>query len=250
MTNLLYKFPEQPKNFFYFFTIKNFTSSAQKQTDVDKIFEKVNKYKEQLEQVKKELDLKKQLEEKNKISENEDNFINNMWIKRVKIQKENLDIETKFRNRLSESVNSLPEDKKIGEVMRDFLAKLEDITTKHQASLGKYQEKHKDSLCVDSLKDLTSIEEKRFKNIRQTYQKAEEDMDTNLRAQSKFPLGDKNKYEENRLKWKQEIIEDIRKSKKEKDEFKKELVSNLEKPSEIAQDLMDQPGLDSTGGDE
>jgi len=216
---------------------------------VDKIFERANKQRQQLEELKKELDLKKQLE-KDKLSETEDSFISSMWKKRAIIQKDNLEIESKLRNRLFESINILPRDEKTDEAMRDFLKKVEDIKNKHQASLDKYQEKHKDTLSVDSLKDLSSIEEKRFKNIRQVYQKTEEEIDKNLKAQSKFPLDDKNKYEEDRLKWKEEIIQDIRKSKKEKDEFKKELVSNLEKPSEMAQDLMDQSGLDNTGGDE
>lgn len=249
LINLFYKFGNQPKNGFNYFQIKNFTSSAKKQIDVDKILERAKKQQAQFEQYKKELD-KKKTEKENEISENENSFMSIMLNKWRKIQRDNISIESRWGNQIWKIVNILPKDNKTDEIMDNFLQKSEHAQIKYDNSMKEHQEKHKDNVCVDSIKALASMEEKRFKSTRQTYQKAEEDLDKHLRSQNRLSLEEKNKYEEDRLKWNQGIIEDIRKSKIEKQEFNKELVSKLEKPSEIAQDLMDQFGPDTTGGDE
>ena len=46
------------------------------------------------------------------------------------------------------------------------------------------------------------------------------------------------------------MIEDIRKSKKDKEEFQKELTSKLEKSSEMAHDYLNEAGPDYTAGDD
>jgi hypothetical protein len=258
LINPFYKLSEQYKYPFYNSSKKNFTSSTQKQIDVDKIFEKANKQKKQLEELRKNLDEnkfsenedKKEIPDKTQFNNSEESFITIMWRKRLNIQKANTDIETKLHSRLDEYLAFLGKNEMTAKTMSDFGKKMESIEAKRKASLNEYNEKHKHGESIESVKDLIGIEERRFKTSRQAYQKAEEDVDKNLRALSKFPLDDKNKYEEERSKWKEEIIEDIRNAKKVKDEYQKELVSNLEKPSEIAQDLIDQSGLDNTGGDE
>ena len=60
----------------------------------------------------------------------------------------------------------------------------------------------------------------------------------------------KDEYEKERSEWKQDHQKSVRESREEKEDIKTKLVSNLEKPSEIAQDLLEEGGPSYTDPDD
>jgi len=83
----------------------------------------------------------------------------------------------------------------------------------------------------------------------QELQKEEEKLHKEIQKRSDFAQN-KEEYEKDRLEWKEDLGRMVSSCRKEKQELKERVKSNLETASEMAQDLMDETGPDYTGGDD
>lgn len=93
------------------------------------------------------------------------------------------------------------------------------------------------------------IEANGFKKMTQELQKEEEKLHKEIQKRSDYPQY-KEQYEKERLEWKDDLGREVSSCRKEKQDLKERVKSNLETASEMAQDLMDETGPDYTGGDD
>lgn len=93
------------------------------------------------------------------------------------------------------------------------------------------------------------IEANGFKKMTQELQKEEEKLHKEIQKRSDYPQN-KEQYEKERLEWKADLGREVSSCRKEKQDLKERVKSNLETASEMAQDLMDETGPDYTGGDD
>lgn len=91
------------------------------------------------------------------------------------------------------------------------------------------------------------IEASIFKKYVQILEKEEEEIDKELKKENYI---NKDKYEKERSEWKANHIDTVKECRQEKQNIKTMVSSNLEKPSEMAEDLVNELGSDYTGGDD
>jgi serine phosphatase RsbU (regulator of sigma subunit) len=106
-----------------------------------------------------------------------------------------------------------------------------------------------DPVFLSFLDKKIDIEANGFKKMTQELQNEEEKLHKEIEKRSDFTQN-KEVYEKDRLEWKEALGRMVSSSRKEKQELKERVKSNLETASEMAQDLMDETGPDYTGGDD
>jgi hypothetical protein len=223
--------------------------------DVDKILEKANKLNKDLLDLKKDFNDEKtpnvpanDIAEQEGLSE-ETTFIINMLKKSHTLHKNHIQIQKEWQDRI-EASGRIAKDLRINEIVLNFAERVKIIQANKKLREQEISGLHSGIFSVDTVKKIANLEEKRFKETRQAFQKAEEKVDQIILGLPNLTIDAKKKYEEDRSKWKEKMIEDIRKSKKEKEEFQKELTSKLEKSSEMANDYLNEAGPDYTAGDD
>lgn len=268
---------------------RRFSVSNSKFSDIDKILNNLAKHNQDMLDFKRELDQKKEKQEqreqeaKKKEEREQEAKIQEQREQEAQIQelaaakeakeirllteakesnvlteaKERLDelmntqekVEAKYLDRIDKGYEKLNQEK--GE---EILDKYEDPRDKitnniYEKSLKLEDEFKKEIKSVDYFKQKLDLEANGFKKLSQILQKEEEEIDKKLKEEPDYQ-NYKDEYEKERSEWKKEQEENVRNCRKEKQDIKEHLNSNLQKASEMAVELMDETGPDYTGGDE
>lgn len=101
---------------------------------------------------------------------------------------------------------------------------------------------------VSYFQEKVNIEAASFKTIIQIKERQEQKIDDAIKKKA-LNEEEKKDYEEDRSKWKEEHVNNIKECRLEKKQIKEHITSNLEKPSELAEDLGNEGGPDCTGED-
>lgn len=302
---------------------KSFSTSRSKLADIDSIHNKVKKFKQELEDWKKQLDKEKASEESpDNISKQSSEENLQESVKEIPASAENINKPSLEQN-LEESVKENPartektsqhssalrsrledlilgrnsdnlqepvkentgtfidEAKKTIDELIDKQEKVEEALLKRiEKGYGKLREEASDEIIekfesrrnkirlqiedksdkleaeyngeiksVDYCQRKLDLEASGFKKYSHILQKEEEEIDNKIKNESYYK-NFKDKYDKERAEWKEEHQENIRYCRQEKQEIKKNLESKLEKPSELAESLVDEMGPDYTGGDD
>lgn len=230
--------------------------------DAYSIFERAQALNKALLDHKKEKEQEKELKQAKDIEEREQQEI---WKENLKTNPENF--LSQSRNRINEFLDKQEKieenlEKRIYESKKKLNEKEEkEIDEKFGPVMDKHNIKANDkafSLEGEFPHDLkpvgyfvkkVDIESSSFKKTIQLKQKEEEEVDKKIREKPDFS-NFKEKYEEERSKWREELQKDVKSCREEKQNIKEFITSKVQKPSEIAQDLVEESPLDYTGGDD
>ena len=234
-----------------------------KLSDIDEVFRKSLELKKHMEDYKKEKDQKKTHEEKKEdinkqssdeklqepVQEKPNTFIDQAKSNIDELITKHEKIENAVISRLAKAYRVLPD-----EVKDKILDKYEDsrneILDKIQDKSNKLEDEYKGEIkSVDYCQRKVDLESAGFKKYSQALEKEEEEVNKKIKDEPYYK-NNPDKYEKERTEWKEEHKENVRNCRQEKQEIKKNLVSNLENPSEMAESLAEEMGPDYTGGDD
>lgn len=243
---------------------RRFSTSSSKLSDIDDLLNRASKHREELEKFRKKLDeekkedqIKKEKEIEKLDQENKEETIEkeNKVKTYLDLAKERVDelmnkqekVEAKLIDRIDKGYEILSYKK--GD---DILDKFEDRRAKiqenvHKKASGLESEFEGEIKSIAYLQKKTDIEASGFKKLTQILEKEEEEIDKELKKVSDYNLH-KDTYEKKRSEWKEEHQENVRSCRQEKQDIKEHLVSNLDKASVMAEDLLAESGPEYGGG--
>jgi hypothetical protein len=259
---------------------KYFSSSALKLADIDKILNEARKQNERLTEWRKILDDAKEKEKEEEEKQKKEEEKKEKQIEKLhqedkleepaKENKESTNTSTFFteaKGNLDKLINKQEkvEDKLIDRVEKGYekldegvadeiLDKFEDrrekIKEKIHEKAAKLEEEFKGEIkSVEYFQKKVDIEAAGFKKLTQALEKEEEEIDKQIKNDQDYK-NYKDKYEKERSEWKEEHQENVRNCRQDKQDIKKHLESNLEKPGEMAESLVNETGPDYTGCDD
>lgn len=257
---------------------RKFSTSQSKLSDIDKLLSNLSKHQQEMNKFKQELDerkMKEQEREKEKQEREEEKLLElalekekqDELKKRQELENENKtfserseknfeglidkhgEVEDKLLIHMIDGYSLLGE-KKTREVHQKYKESREAITEKIEKRAMDLEDEFKDD--VKSVAYYTSkidIESARFKKLTQLLEKEEKEIDQEIKQKEDYSQI-KEEYEKKRLAFIEEHKEDVKSCRQEKANIKKDIESNLEKPSEMAESLVQETGPDYTGGDD
>lgn len=236
-------------------------------SDIDKILNKALKQKEELEKLRQGLDEQKldskkevkQLEKQKEpeiekspeqpLEEKEETFLTEAKNRSEKLMDKYDDIHTKLANRIEEGYEKIDYNKG-KEILTKYRKDKNEIEEKTETKVEKLQEEFPESLKpVAYFEKKIQIDANDFKKYTQILEKEEEDINKEIKKKPNYEQY-KDQYETERSQWKENHQQDVRYCRQEKQEVQKYLVSNIQKASEMAEDLVHETGPDYTGGDD
>lgn len=156
-------------------------------------------------------------------------------------------IQTKLEKRITEASKNLDdEDLKKIDKHQENLDKLYEKTDKKSLDIEK---EFADSKCAAYFDKKVDHEASSFKKIIHEMEKEEKIIHDIIKEKSQ-PGSELDKYINDRGKLNEEHAKSIQECREEKKSIKEVINSNIQKPSEIAQELVDETGPDYTGGDD
>jgi len=158
-------------------------------------------------------------------------------------------VEGKLIDHLEDGYEKL-NSKKAEEIYNKYIGNKDKIKAHTQTKSEALEDEFSDELKPVAYFDKkVDIEASGFKKLTQAWVKEEEEINKEIKK-GEYYKNNKDKYEKERAEWKEKHIEEVRECRQEKQNIKTILVSNLEKPSEMVEDLLNETGPDYTGGDD
>lgn len=250
---------------------RKFSLSNSKLSNIDKLLSDLAKHQEEIQKFKRELDEKKEKEqrEEEKLLELAIEKKKQQHEQEVKqeLEKENIPFSTQATGNMEELIDKhgVVEDKLIDHLTKGFSilgqkktievhAKFEQPKAKIIENVQKramdLEDEFKDDIkSVSYYQQKIDIEAARFKNLTQLLEKEEKEIDKEIKKKEDY-LQLKEEYEKERSGWIEEHKIDVQSCRQEKKKIKEDLESNLKKPSEMVESLMEESGPDYTGGED
>lgn len=255
----------RPKNFFYLIeNKKSFSNFNPKLSDINKLLSDLEKHKKELEDFKKQLEEQKEKDREEKLEKEreqkelqelaaqgkpERNFLTDSKERIDGLIDKQEEVENNIIDRIEAGYKKLRSDKAM-EIFEKFEPRKDklrgDILEKSEDLEGEFRAPLKPVAYFQKKVDLESSG---FKKLTQVFEKEEEEIDKELKKEPKYK-NYKEEYEKERSEWKEQHQENVRTCRKEKQEIKTHIESNLQKASEMAEDLSHETGPDYTGGDD
>jgi len=220
------------------------SNDPKNKVDPDKILAEAKKYLESLKAYSVERAEKNLVEktepnlvekpEQNLVEEIEKNFIDKADEKLNELLKKQDYVDEATDKQIKKALELLSneESKKIETKYYSVLTKeYTKISNRNQ----KLEEEFPEGKSVAYFQKKIDIETSSFKKLTQIKQQEENEVSEKIKENCDSETF--NKYNKERLEWKIKHIEDIKSCRSEKQKVKEEISSNLEKPSEMAQDL-------------
>ena len=250
------------------------SSSKLSSSNIQEVLDKLNKHKENIEKYKRELD--EQIERKapreqeklQKLAAAQQDKERGQELMQEQLHKEEktplakaeesieklMDkqsvVEDRISDRLWKGHVKLANVAKSKEIESEYDERLEDIKTKTKAKVFALEGEFKDEIkSMSYFERALGLKAAYFKKTTQILEKKEEKIDKELKNKPDYSKY-KEEYEKERAQWKEEHKENVRICRQEKQNIKKDMESNLEKASEIAESLLGESGPDYTGGDD
>lgn len=227
------------KNFYYLNDSKRrFSVSNVKLSNIDKILSDLAKHQEEMQKFKRQLDEEK---EKTFAAQAED--------KLDELMNKHAKVEDKMIDHMIEGFSILGE-KKSREIRAQFSESKEKIVENVEKRAIDLEDEFKDEIkSVAYFQKKVDIEAARFKNVTQLSEKEEKEIDKEIKKKEDYSEF-KEEYERERSEWIKEHKLNVHSCRQEKKNLKDDLGSNLEKASEMAENLTQETGPDYTGGDD
>jgi hypothetical protein len=181
--------------------------------------------------------------------EREMSFLRKSERKIEKLKDKQEEIEGELLDRIHEGYENLSFEKgeKVLTKFMDIREKVKENTAEKAEAL---EAEFKDDLKpVAYFSKKVDIEATGFKKLTQVLEKEEEAIHKELKKEQYYE-DNQHEYETERSEWKERHRESVRECRQDKKDIKEILESNLEKPSEMAEDLLNESGPDYTGGDD
>jgi hypothetical protein len=160
-------------------------------------------------------------------------------------------VEDNIMSRILEGYKKLNDLNKVEEIEQNYSKFSKELKDKLRVKFFALEEEYKDGKSVTYFLKKVDLETANFKKTTHLLEKKEEQVHEELKKSSFYGVAEKKQeYEKERLEWKEEHKENVRICRQEKQNVKKDIEANLEKPSEIAQSLVEESGPDYTGGDD
>jgi len=158
-------------------------------------------------------------------------------------------VEVKLIDRINDGYEKL-NSKKADEIFNKYIDNKDKIKVNTETKALNLESEFSDKLKpVAYFEKKVDIEASGFKKLTQAFEKEEEEINKEIKK-GEYYKNNKDQYEKERAEWKEKHVEEVKECRQEKQNIKTILVSNLEKPSEMVEDLLNETGPDYTGGDD
>jgi len=227
--------------------LENKKSNKRESSELEKLLEDKKSNKREISGLEKLIEDKKEKLLEEKKANPEKNFLDEAREKIDQLMDKQDLVEKRWEARIVEYYDTFPE-KVRQEVFPKFVSHFMNLAeTIDKKSLDLENEFPVKTVGYFTKK--LDLESAGFKKIMQIREKEENAIIESFKETVEYQ-NNKEEFDRKFLEVKQERAEEIRGCRQEKQKIKEEITSNLEKPSEIAQDLVDETGPDYTGGDD
>lgn len=251
---------------------RRFSNSHSKLSDIERIWNSVTKHQQEMQKFKRELDERKKKDQDRDQEKSLQLDLEKQKQDELKAMQELANENKTFSQKSDEAFERLMDkhEKAEGRFF-DFLVKSFDFLGKEKtveihskykeprAKIKENMEKRAHELEGEFNNEIKSvayytskidIESARFKKHTQLLEKEEQEIDQAIQKAEHKDSERKVKYDAEREQFIEEHKIDVKDCRQEKATIKKDIESNLEKPSEIMESLLEDFGPDYTGGDD
>ena len=166
-----------------------------------------------------------------------------------KLMEKHGEVEDKMIDRV-EAGYDLLDPKKASEISSKYSGRRQNIMQNSNDRADALEAEFSDPLKpVAYFSKKVELENSGFKKVTEALWKEEEEIHKELKK-GEYYKNNKEQYEKERLEWKEKHLENVKECRQDKQDVKKMIESNLERPSEMAEDLVNETGPDYTGGDD